>query len=416
MDHLQAAVDLASDPSERARVALQLGRAQSQLGRFDEAIETFDRAREAASGHDDAKALELDAAALLAAASIGRPLDTMPERLTRIREGSSGGSRSERIALGSLASVSNLEGESAAETRDLARRALSDGAMAETDGDTGPFFLTISALIVTGDYEEAEVEAQRALDTARERGSTLAYGMACGVAAFLYQRWGRLSDAVAVGENALAVTGPGVIPFGMPVAPAFLCESLIDRGDLDEAAGILSAYEMDERGHGNPAYDLLFHARGRLRAEQGDLDGASADFTRAGESQEAWGAKNPSLLPWRSSISAVVLKQGDRDRASELAGEELERARRFGAPRSIGVALRAGGAARSGTEGLEMLEEAVEVLDAGPALERSRAQLAFGSAVRRAGRERDAREPLRLALHGLTRAGAAPKRLVPGTS
>ena len=95
--------------------------------------------------------------------------------------------------------------------------------MAETDGDTGPLFLTISALIVTGDFEEAEVEALRALDTARERGSTLAYGMACGVAAFLYQRWGRLvSDAVAVGENALAVTGPGVIPFGMPVAPAFL--------------------------------------------------------------------------------------------------------------------------------------------------------------------------------------------------
>ena len=406
--HLREAIELTGDAGERARLSLQLGRALTQLGRFPEAVEVFDAARDEVAGQDPERELELDAASLLTATSAGTPFKDRPAQLARLRERSTGNTRSERIALGTLASVVAMEGASAADVRELGMRALADGAMAETSGDTAPFFLTIAALVICGAYEEAETAANSAMEVARARGSTLAYGMACGTAAFLYQRWGRLADAIAAGENALEVAGPGAIPFGMPVAPAFACEAHIDRGELDDVDRILAGFDIEGHGRGNPSYDLLWHARGRLREARGESDAALEDFLTAGASQEAWGAYNPSLLPWRSSASAILLRRDEVERATELADEELRRARRFGAPHSIGVSLQAAGMARGGDERMGLLEEAVSVLVEGPELELARAQLSLGSALRRAGRERDAREPLRQALHGFFSAGATP--------
>jgi DNA-binding CsgD family transcriptional regulator len=97
---------------------------------------------------------------------------------------------------------------------------------------------------------------------------------------------------------------------------------------------------------------------------------------------------------------------GHHDEAVTLLEQELALARRWGAPGTLGRALRLLGTLRR-DGGITLLHEAVEVTD-GPAvrLEHGKALVALGSALRRAGRRADAREPLRRGL-GITSARGA---------
>jgi DNA-binding CsgD family transcriptional regulator len=95
----------------------------------------------------------------------------------------------------------------------------------------------------------------------------------------------------------------------------------------------------------------------------------------------------------------AAARLGELDQARELVEDELSRAHRFGAPRPIGVALRASALVEGGDEGIERLREAVTVLASSPAtLEHTRALVDLGGALRRAGHRADARHPLRQAL------------------
>ena len=81
----------------------------------------------------------------------------------------------------------------------------------------------------------------------------------------------------------------------------------------------------------------------------------------------------------------------------------------FGAPRALGIALRAAGLARGGREGLALLRESVAALDGSPGLlERARSLAEFGAALRRSGERAAARDPLARALELAARCGARP--------
>lgn len=59
----------------------------------------------------------------------------------------------------------------------------------------------------------------------------------------------------------------------------------------------------------------------------------------------------PAFLAWRSEAATTCLLLGEREEAEKLAAEELELARAFGAPRALGVALRAAGLVDGGPDG-----------------------------------------------------------------
>ena len=137
-------------------------------------------------------------------------------------------------------------------------------------------------------------------------------------------------------------------------------------------------------------------------------DEALADFIACGGILGAAGATNPSVLPWRSGAARALWVLGDHDEARLLADEELSLARDFGAPGPIGRALRTLAGMEEGPRTVELLEEAVACLEHSPtALERARALVELGSALRRVRRPRDAREPLRRGLDLAQRCGAA---------
>jgi DNA-binding CsgD family transcriptional regulator len=127
----------------------------------------------------------------------------------------------------------------------------------------------------------------------------------------------------------------------------------------------------------------------------------------AGRLMNELGGDNPAVYPWRSLASAASLALGNREEARRLAEEEVALASAFGAPGAHGRALGALAATADGPEAIELREEAVRVLESSQAaLDRGRALIDLGSTHRRAGRRRDAREPLKLGLDLAGRCGA----------
>jgi DNA-binding CsgD family transcriptional regulator len=119
-----------------------------------------------------------------------------------------------------------------------------------------------------------------------------------------------------------------------------------------------------------------------------------------------FGAVNSAVARWASIAAIGLLQTGRRTEAQELIAGELAVARRFGAPGTVGVALRAAGIVEGGTAGIELLREAVAQLGRSPErLEHAHGLAELGAALRRAGARREAQEQLRLALDLADRCG-----------
>jgi DNA-binding CsgD family transcriptional regulator len=169
---------------------------------------------------------------------------------------------------------------------------------------------------------------------------------------------------------------------------------------------VLETSGYDPQLPGRQGYNPLLFSRAQLHMAQGRLEPATEDLRELGRRLEAQTILNPAGFPWRSHL-ARVLASSDPDEAETLAATELERARAFGAPRAIAIALQGVAAVARGDAQVELLREAVEVLDGSPArLERARATVELGAALRRRGQRREARKVLREGLSESRRCGA----------
>lgn len=136
---------------------------------------------------------------------------------------------------------------------------------------------------------------------------------------------------------------------------------------------------------------------------------ARNDFLAAAE-RIAWlPVANPEAFPWRIGLARCEAALGNEEDARAIAAEALDVAHRAEGVRGVGIALRTQGTLAGGTEGIELLGEAVETLAGTRArLHYAEALLEHGAALRRANFRKDAREPLREALELAHRCGARP--------
>ncbi len=260
--------------------------------------------------------------------------------------------------------------------------------------------------------ERACAAAIRACDGVA--GPTMVHALITRASARL--RGGDLAAATRDAAAALDGAGTG----RRAAAAACLAHCHIERDDLEGAAAALLATG------GPDVFGDQALAASRLDIEQGQAARALHRLLETGRDLQPVTA-NPAVLAWRSLAAGAALALGERGRARELAGEEVQLARRFGAPRPLGVALRAAGQATAGARGIALLEESVATLARSPAqLELGHSHIALGAALRHAGRLREAREALRagaevaercgalrlqrLARDELTLAGARPRR------
>jgi ATP/maltotriose-dependent transcriptional regulator MalT len=189
-------------------------------------------------------------------------------------------------------------------------------------------------------------------------------------------------------------------------ASAYLACALVERGQLREAASALAVVDQP-RAQRSVEHCLLLEARARLRLADGNPAGALADATEAGRRLlEDFTIISP-YLSWRATAARAALAMEDHAAARELIEQELELSRRLGAPACTARGLRIAGLIEGGTAGLRLLEQAADTLPASPPrLERIRALVDLGAALRRANKRTAAREPLKEA-HRLARNGGA---------
>jgi DNA-binding CsgD family transcriptional regulator len=406
-EHLAEAVASAPDARSKALAALSWGDALWAEHRYAEAVDAFDRGIEAVGDADEELALRIEAHAAAAARLDLSTSARASQRLARFG-GSPPATPAGRLISGVLAIDRVLAGDPVAEVEGLVERMLDGGELPR--GRVGaqiPLFATNAML-----WCDRLGDARRLLDgmivAARSAGSVRGVIIALCWRGLAAHRSGALEEAAA--DLAAAVelaTDHGVGPTA--VTHAFLAEVLLDRGDTDGAARALEAAAAPAELPGYIGWNYVLHARGVLHAARLDFAPALEAFTACGERQQVWEAPNPSVIAWRSQAALAQLALGDRGRGLELAEEELRLARRFGAPRAIGVALRALGVIERGERRIGLLREAVSVLEASDArLEHARALADLGGALRRANERAVARDPLREALELATHCGAEP--------
>jgi DNA-binding CsgD family transcriptional regulator len=175
-----------------------------------------------------------------------------------------------------------------------------------------------------------------------------------------------------------------------------LAHGHIERGELELAQAALAVAD-NESAHENMGYPWVLEARARLHLARDRPDKALNDYLAAGEILVTkLSMPGPGIVAWRSGAALAAHASGERDHALELAQEDLALARRTQAHGLVGRAQRILGLIHGGSDGLDLLRQAVaELAQSEARLEHARALVDLGAAYRRAGHRVHARPPLR---------------------
>jgi len=414
-EHLQTAVDTAPNAEVAGGSALVLGLALSRAQRFAEAVTVLDRAATSFATADSDLALALEAAAVVAALNDPLTAPSVALRRETLCERAASHPAAPPELLAAAAFICVLTNERAELGADLATRALLAGGTAPPNSGIPPWFAfatwfsqTTLSLLWAERYDQVRplLDASIAQAQATGDGSRFAVGMAHR--GWLALRRGDLTAAEGDTRTALAAAElPAPIMYRLLNA-GVLVETLVEQGELDTAEQALAPHDAEIESGSITAAVLRF-ARGRLRIEQGRATDGLDDFLAVGAPLARALITCPSYLPWRSEAALAQRALGDHETAGRLAEEELELARAFGAPRALGVAMRAAGVVAGGERGASLLREAIDAFERGDArLERARALTDLGALLRRRNRRTEARELLREALDAAHRSGARP--------
>ena len=300
----------------------------------------------------------------------------------------------ERFTLAYMCHDAFAEGKHRDRVIDLATRTLAGGDLPTDPISGGHAFVSATiGLMFAERYDEAERLYTGALQDARKRGSGVSFATAASLRSLVNYRRGRLSDAEADARAALNLASEVHGSLGpLSAALGTLIYTSLDRGTANSELECLADRFLIEQATDNLPYSHAIHSRACLRVWAGDLHGGLKGLLAAGRRELEWGAPNPAITPWRSSAALVLARLGDVQEARRLASEEVSLARAFGAPRCLGVALRAAGLVQDSSVRVGLLREAVKVLeDSHGVLELARSLIDLGAAVRLAGSPAEAR-------------------------
>jgi DNA-binding CsgD family transcriptional regulator len=404
--HLSDALEQSTDAEARVTIGLLLRTCLAITGRMEAAVAVVDQIVTELNPDERRWEPVLEAGAVSAAFLDLSLASRLTGRVESLRQRAAHPDFAEPLSLAVAACATTYANESPKVATELALRALDRldevhaGARFSAEA-----FVTFS-LMVAERFDLASRWADVFVESSRRQGLIFELGVLTAFRSMIAYRCGRLVDAEKDARDALEAVGLYGQEAYAPQSVAALIAPLVERGALDDADALLDRNSLSS-GHEDSSYfSLLLHARGRLRLAQGRLSDALEDLLRF-RRLESDVIYSPSYWSWRSDAALTLLGLGEAARAQQLAEEELALAREFGAPRTLGVALRVAGLATGGKAGLDLLEEAVAVLEASPAtLEYARALTDLGAALRRANRRAAAREPLRRGLDLATRCDA----------
>jgi DNA-binding CsgD family transcriptional regulator len=402
-EHLRAALASSATLATRADAASSLGRCAIVSGGRSAAA-----AADAVSSlagelwpADPERSLELGSELLIVAGSIPLLRPGLAARLREFRDLARGRPGFEAVARIVSAQEQLLHGGPASASTDEVQAALMAGLPPSAQNTAG--LAALFTLIVGERYELADRLLDAVLERARQEGHATRQGILHALHAASALAQGSLHDAQVEAETGLLLVEHPHFIAQLLVAVAMTVQ--IERGALDAAAALARTGEAmgitEER-----TYVLEFlTARGRLRIAQGQLEDGVADFLWCSQRLEARAVQWPST--WRAYAAPALASLGDKQRATKLAREQVAAARRVGAPGALGMSLRTAALAIGGDERLDLLREAVAVLEGSSArLELAHALADLGAELSRSGRRTEGRDAQRRAINLAGQCGA----------
>jgi DNA-binding CsgD family transcriptional regulator len=292
--------------------------------------------------------------------------------------------------------------------RELARRALAEGALLRERGPEAPeIALAAIALVLADAPDEAVAALDAAAEEARRRGSAVGYATALCWRGFAHHHRGDVDAAAADAEVCLEAEGAKGWRL-LPTALATLAFAHVRGGDLDAAERTLAPAELDRQPEDGGSRVMLYGARAELLAARHQPEAAVTDLRAVRRRFEPWGATSPALVPTRSRAARLLAALGRTEEAASLAAEELRLARTSGSPRALGLALQGLAATEPLDKRIATFEQATAHLrDSADRYAEAEVLCDLGATLRRARRPSDARQPLRRALDLAHRSGAA---------
>ncbi|HEY7076259.1 MAG TPA: LuxR C-terminal-related transcriptional regulator, partial [Solirubrobacteraceae bacterium] len=401
--HLRDALATLTDPRRRAEASLALGHELYWSGDEEAGVEVLEGAL---AEHPDLGAElrhRLEAELVVNATRLPSQYERARELLARLDVSVDDGPGA-RVLLTAEAyheAAAGGDAEHAGATALAALTAMPDEERARN------YTAGAYALLRTDRLEEGVRLLDATIADVRRRGAVFHFSsLSMTRAIFQYAR-GSLNEAEADGRAALD-TLPHRNVWFVAAANGWLGQILVERGAVEEAAGLLAAVEPTVPSDAFSRAPLL-RARALVEAARGDHRAALASALELGAALAAFGHTNPpaSYPPWRSLAALEHHALAETEEALALAREEVELSRAWAAPVTLGRALRILGLIEGGDEGIERIREAVAVLAPSPArLEHAYALAGLGAALRRANHRAEAREHLRRALELAQRSGA----------
>ncbi|WP_169984303.1 AAA family ATPase [Microbispora sp. H10836] len=294
----------------------------------------------------------------------------------------------------------------------LARRCLDAG---------GPIPPTlVIALLWAGRVDEAAYWSEQVAADARAHASVTGQALAVTLLSDVAYRRGELRASLAHAREAILFARASHA-FGLHAA-AVSCaaRALLERDELDVAHALFDEVAAREPVHPF-LHGALLEAQGRVSIARGDVREGLRALLEAGRQLLSAGVVNPACGGWRGQAALAYMRLGQRVTARRLAEEELELARAWGAPYGIGRALSTMSTTAEGDRRLDLLTEALTVLDgAEGGMERLRAMVRMGIALQAAGDARRAHDTLSEAYaladgRGAVRLAALAERSLAGT-
>jgi class 3 adenylate cyclase/DNA-binding CsgD family transcriptional regulator len=406
-EHLEEAIGLIESPVRRARLSLELGRSLFRLNRGPEAVRLFDEAIERLGEAEPELQEMLEAELINSAGFDSSVIDVARERMARVDEEALVGDVGRVVMVATLRYFDSRRG-----TNRDAVSLLADPATIAALKQSMPS-VAISCAATALMYAESDDPLDRFFEalihTAKTRGELVTLSnMYCFRGLTLAQR-GDLDAAIEDLRESDELVQYLPSQQGAIYFHSYLADVLTNRGDLEEAEKALAELGLPEEVPVSGHMIFFLGARGWLRFARRDFEGAAADFERLGNCMDSFEMYNPAMVAWRSHLALALLGLERRDEALELAREEVELARAWGAPRPIGVALRVQGLALQGEAAIAALRESLAVLENSSAkLERARTMVQLGAALRRANQRTEARELLKEGLDIAVRCGSRP--------
>lgn len=405
--HFSEALTQIDHPRERAAVLCDLGQALMALARWPEATAAFEEGLSLVSGEPRDPLIDRLEVGFVSSGWLDRSRhDEAEERLGSIIGSPTITAEQRELALWTAFRLSAAAEVDLTEALTITRHALGSAPPEEISA-SGQSYELAAAVFLCADEIDAEVTLlDAAIDVATRSGSLPKFAVASYCRSMPNYYAGRLPDAIADARAAVDAQSDGWETFYC-AARGILAMALLESGEVEAA---WEAARLDPRWRERVEYYYIVPlALARLHLAAGDAAASLRAVEDGVETTVSHGIQNAGFSTWRLEASLAHLALGQRERAVELAEEAVDIQRRWGAARPLGMTLRVLGLAVGGIDGLNRLRESVAVLSHSPShLERARALVELGAALRRERHAAEARDILRRGMDLAHRCGAHP--------